>query len=641
MGIRDCCTKNSESCSPYWETNSTILRERFPGLLDDLLKSTDEFYGEIPAAEAIKFETTASGASTLTINGLYVHSPRDPERESRRLAEASLTKEIMAPVIVLGFGLGYTAQAIAAMGVQCPVIIVEKNLCLLRKAFELRDMSDLLTREDVAFVPGGSGEGVVTALSHFTKNSSERPTPRIIKNRTLTSIDEQWYSAVENRISAWVMRDGVNSATLKKFGKRWIRNILANAAGIRDLPGISRLAGLAMTHNDPLPVFLAAAGPSLDSIAPLLPEIAKRCILVAVDTSLSFMLKNGIHPDFSLVVDPQFWNSRHLIRCASNHTRLVVESAAYPPVLRLPFRGMFLCGSLFPLGKFIEDRVDPKGDLGTGGSVATAAWDFCRILGAQEIWIAGLDLSFPGFRTHFRGAAFEEKALAESYRMNPAETWLVHALRDGIPFNAPALDGGQVLTDRRLSLYATWFESSFRRFPNIKNYSFQTSGLAISGLEPADSAAILALPQRREEIDRRLDSVYTQIETDFFNREVAQHRRKRYDSAICELRIGLESIQAACKKGETIAVRALQETRRFTHGQAAQEQILVELDAVTQAITSSTVKEIAGFLFPSETQDDTNPSDKNAAFSEYLESSLRLYRSLTEAAGEVRELVKR
>jgi hypothetical protein len=455
-----------------WEINSTILRKRYPGLLEEILK--DEHRGE-----ELTIETAASGAPTMTINGLYIHSPRDPQREGHRLAEAGLAdaptgeNSLTVPVVVLGFGLGYAAEAAGELAPQRPLIIVEKNLYCLRRAFEQRDLSRFLTRLNVAFVPGG--EGVVKALSLFEKSGEERSAPIIIRNKTLTSIDEQWYQSLENRIRAWSMRDDVNTATQKRFGKRWIRNLSRNMHAIRDIPGISRLAELA-AQPEPIPVFLAAAGPSLDSITPLLKEIHRRCIMVAVDTNLRYMQRNGIDPDFTLVVDPQFWNCRHLDRCTSAHTRLIVESATYPPVLRLPFKGVYLCSSLFPLGQFIENRVDPKGVLGAGGSVATAAWDFCRMLGTREIWIGGLDLSFPGLKTHFKGALFEEKALAESSRLNPTETWLVHALRDGIPFKAAARNGGQVLTDRRLSLYAAWFENRFSQFAGIKHYSPRSAG---------------------------------------------------------------------------------------------------------------------------------------------------------------------
>jgi len=615
-----------------WEINSKILRERYPGLLDQL---TREDHGL--AAEDIKIETSASGEPALKIKGLYVHSPRDPAKEGRRLAESALVNKTSSSVfIVLGFGLGYAAQALAELMPQGPVIIVEKYPVLLRLAFEQRNLEKLLSRNNLAFVLDENG--ISRALSHFEKH--EKLKVEILCNKPLTGIDEQWYSAVENKIRTWAMKDDVNSATLQKFGKRWIRNILKNADAVRDLPGISRFAGLADNGaspgapGEPLPVFLAAAGPGLDNVRPLLPEIRRRCIIVAVDTSLRFLLRNGVEPDFALIIDPQFWNSRHLDRCVGGNTNLIIESAVYPLVLRLAFKRMYLCGSLFPLGKYIEERVDPKGALATGGSVATSAWDFSRLLGARRIWIAGLDLAFPGNKTHYRGAQFEEKALSESWRLWPSESWLARAMRDGIPCIGPALGGGTVRSDRRLSLYAAWFENCFRQYPEIKNFSLSNGGLAIAGLEAADCGALLALPDRRKEIDARLEAVCSGIEAEFFEPKEAERRGQRYESAAAALRSSLGQIKTACEKGEKIAKNALWQNP----GPGEQEKILASLDTINRLISSSEVKEIAGFLFPPQTQEETGPAGppgKTDAFLDYMASLSRLYSSLAEAAKAV------
>jgi len=300
---------------------------------------------------------------------------------------------------------------------------------------------------------------------------------------------------------------------------------------------------------------------------------------------------------------------------------------------------VYLCGSMYPLGSFIEQRVDPKGALGAGGSVATSAWDFSRILGAQQIWIAGLDLAFPGLKTHFRGARFEEKVLAESDRLNPAETWLLHALRGGIPFYAPSISGGQVLTDRRLSLYASWFENRFRQFSAIRNYSLSSGGIAIEGFEPAETEALLALPERRAEIDQRLQAAFSRIKAEFFEPEEMRRRGERYENAVNALSSGLRQLQTACEKGRKIAEQAMSRDP----GPAEREKTLAALDEVNRCITGSEVKEIAGFLFPPEIlaemgktgQSANTDTSANATASDgfhvYLKSSIRLYRSLEES----------
>jgi len=328
------------------------------------------------------------------------------------------------------------------------------------------------------------------------------------------------------------------------------------------------------------------------------------------------------------VVDPQFWNSRHLDRCPCGHTALIAESAVYPPVLRLPFKNIFLCGSLFPIGSFVEKQVDPKGPLGAGGSVSTTAWDFARTLGSKEIWIAGLDLAFPGLKTHFRGAVFEDRSNAASNRFSPAETWVVRALRDGFPFNAPCASGGQVLTDRRLSLYAAWFENRFRQYPEVLNYGIFQDGLAITGIQTADAEKLLSRPERRDEIDRRLAAAFSQIENDFNNQAEKQKRAERYANAVSALIRGLEEVGNAAKKGAEITRQALK--NKLDSGR--QNKILKELDEIMRRITDSEVKEVAGFLFPAENKNNET-KDKDAAkdsFCVYLESTNKLFSSLAQ-----------
>ena len=636
--------------------NKTILQQHYPGFWEELNKKDD---GDL-TPEDIKIETAPTGDPALCIKGMFIHSPRDPKREAQRYAERIIESVNCenCPIVILGFGLGYAAQAAAASGSQ--IIIVEKYKSLILKALELRDFCDFLSNNRIIFVVGPSGEGIIDALAIASaKYGDERLVPSVIRNKALAALDEQWYRDAEDRIRTWSMKDKVNTATHKRFGKRWVRNLLRNKSAIRDYPGISHLADLAageLEKEKPrstrstteeergvaLPVFLAAAGPSLDKIKPMLRDIHDRCIVVAVDTSLRFFVKNGIQPDFVLVVDPQFWNSRHLDRCVClpdhcsgeaglgvvRQAALIAESAVYPPVLNLPFKNIFLCGSLFPLGTFIEKQVDPKGKLGAGGSVATTAWDFARFLGTNEIWIAGLDLAFPDLKTHFRGARFEENFNSQSYRFNPIEKWIIRALRDGNPFKARSANGGQVLTDQRLSLYAAWFQNQFQQNTQIQNFSLFQDGLAIAGLQAADMEKFLTLPQRRSEIDRRIQTAFLQIEKEFNDPQEKCERTARYENAVSVLERGLISIKIAAKEGEEITQRVLKYLKNETiMAPYQQNKVVKDLDEVMRRITESEVKEIAGFLLPP-MEEDTEEKDP---FCAYIKSSLGFFSGIIDA----------
>ncbi|MDR1420335.1 MAG: DUF115 domain-containing protein [Treponema sp.] len=616
----------------YWESNLTVLREKHPGLAEQLEAGTSGSGG------AVRVETAASGDPTLTVGTLRIHSKRDPLREGTRLAEA--LEEGTGPIAVLGFGLGYAAEAAGQRFPDRPLIIIEYRREILRKALESRDLGSFLSERKLVFIlgegsPSGTGktrpDAVITALRLF----GGKPVP--LRNRALTSLDEAWYAEAERHIQTWVSKDEVNRATLRRFGKRWVRNLAANMEAIRNAPGISALSDC--LSGTGIPALLVAAGPSLNLAAPFLRDMAERCVVVAVDTSLRFLLQRGVDPDFALVVDPQYWNFRHLDRVKAPHTCLITESAVYPPALRCPFREKLLCGSLFPLGRFIEDRVDPKGELGAGGSVATTAWDFARVLGTGAVWIAGLDLAFPDLKTHFKGALFEERSLAESTRFAPAETRSVHALRDGLPFRASAARGGEVLTDRRLSLYAAWFENRFSLSPAFRNYSLSPGGLAIPGLIPAAPEDLLALPPRRDEIRRTLEAAFSRLERDFRGPEQTAARSARYDAARAALLTGLERIAAVSGEAAILAEQTLETAGRGAEktsktGERAErniQQVLNKLDEATRFITASEVKDAAGFLFPPIGELEKNLTETDP-LARHLELSAKLYRALAEAA---------
>jgi hypothetical protein len=584
---------------------------------------------EDPAGEAIRIGTAQSGDPTLDLGGVHVHSTRDPVREARRLAESALGGApggSGGPIVILGFGLGYAAEALAAAAPDRPLVVVERRPAILKTALEVRDLVPFLTKRPALFVIGDAPQAVTAALRLLEDRPGGGGKHTLIRNRALTSLDPEWYAALEQRINAWSSREDVNMATLRRFGKRWVRNLAANREAIRDLPGVSRL--FARLSPLPFPVLLVAAGPSLDRVAPLLPELAQRALVVAVDTSQRLLLERAVEPDFTLAVDPQYWNARHLDRAPATNACLVAESAVWPSALREPFARSFLCASLFPLGCFIEERLDPKGSLGAGGSVATSAWDFARsLLGASgDIWLAGLDLSFPGLKTHFRGALFETRSLSESRRFMPAETLSVRALLDGLPFHAPSTSGGQVLTDRRLSLYASWFENQARLYPALRSHSLSPEGLAIAGFPVSPVEELLALPPRRAGITAVLAEAFSGIESEFNAPAAREERSSRLRSASANLLRGLKNLRSLAAESAALAAAA------DPWGQSPdRDRVLKRLGEANRRILESEVKDVAGFLFPSLPDPESPPADPGTdPYKQYLELSEKLYRSLAE-----------
>jgi hypothetical protein len=590
------------------------LKKAVPALVERLEQFRRQGGGG--AGAAVEIFDAASGEPSLKINGTLVHSARDPRREARRLAEAALGSACHAAVIVLGFGLGYSAEEAARLLPENVIVIVEKQLEIFCAALEARDLTGFFEKKTPIFILGAEAAAINSALVLV------RTVGAVIRNKNILALDAEWAAETERAIETWKNKDAINEATLRRFGKRWVRNLGANLGAMRDLPGTARLAG-----RFPFPVFLAAAGPSLDEVRPHLAGIRERCVIVACDTALRFLERAGAHPDFTVSVDPQYWNVRHLDRTALEKTCLIAESSVYPPVLRGGRQArQFLCSSFFPLGQYFEKAVGIKGALGAGGSVATSAWDFARSLQSGDtpddavfpLFTAGLDLAFPNAQTHFRGAFFEERALWLQQRLKPAETHAFHALRDGQPFFAAAATGGRVLTDKRLSLYARWFES--QRTARTNNYSLSREGLLIKGFTITDVQTILSLPKRRAEIDRYKDALFAEIDAVWNNEEAKRIRIHHFNEA-------KNNVAAALKELRDTASGALQIAENILQNGAkpAEQTVLRALEKANGDIKNNRAKDIAGFLFPRIETFEGQPAPR-------LESSAAFYRAMRDAA---------
>jgi hypothetical protein len=265
--------------------------------------------------------------------------------------------------------------------------------------------------------------------------------------------------------------------------------------------------------------------------------------------------------------------------------------------------------------------------------VATSAWDFIRLLGAKNVWISGLDLSFPDLKPHFHGALFEEKFHASSGRFAPGETWNYRLLRDGHPFYAKRLGGGLVLTDERLSLYAGWFENRFGQFPNVENFCLSPGGIEISGLKFEPMEKLLALPERRKEIDGLLKGIYETINRDFFSEKARKSHEEKYKSAKEALLKGLKTIESLALEAEKLAKTSATRHKLGHLEKIELKRAFEKLNAANIAINNSDVKEIAGFLLPETTSWEAEIAESTRdPLLKHLEFSSRLYKALAGAA---------
>ena len=553
-----------------------------------------------------RIEQARNGSPTLIMAGRYVHSRHDPEREAARAVQ-DLARRDPPAVVILGMGLGYHAAELIAR-TSSRIVIYEPSADVRRLALQEGPLAerDLSNRVTVVGTPAEL-ERILPLHAAAGFQTLELPALRAYDSRV---------AAARSVVEAFASRLDINRNTLSRFGRLWVRNLCRNLDHLAGARGVQELTG----SMDGLPAVLLAAGPTLDSILPSLPEIARRCLVIAVDTAVSPAMEMGVEPDFAVVVDPQYWNARHLDRVGPSHTLLVSEASAHPFVFRHFRAPVYLCSSLFPLGRSFESLLGAFGTLGAGGSVSTSAWDLARLLGASSVHTAGLDLGFPHGRTHCRSSFFEELALVLANRLEPAEKVIFRYTWNADPELVPANDGGTLLSDRRMEIYRRWFASHLGLPGAPATAALTRGGAAVEGLGLTTIEELLALPDRREEIMSRLSTIGRTT-----GRERLLERRERLHAHAGELRDQLHDLsRLAAEAGAAVAgIR-----RRHEAGQGVDFSLLAPLD---ERISGHRAGGLGSFLI----QDAiarVNAGYGSANMAEQIEASAQIYDGLADAA---------
>ena len=556
------------------------------------------------AAARVRVESAHSGDPTLVIDGRYVHSRHDPRREAERTMEA-LCRRDPAAVLLIGVGLGYAAAELLSKTDVTRVVAYEPDAAVARLAVD-GPLAGYARSARLQFV--STPEELEQALPRLCSDGFETVTQPGRFASAPDTLDE--IARVE---AAFRGRLDINRNTLERFGRLWVRNLCRNLPRLATGIGVNALAG----RLAGLPAVLVAAGPTLDQTLELLPEFARRCVIVAVDTAIAPCLRVGVTPDIAVVVDPQYWNARHLDRLMLTDTLLVSETSAHPSVFGSFASPHFFCSSVFPLGQSYEEVLGRFGPLGAGGSVATSAWDLVRLLGCDSVYVSGLDLGFPNGMTHCRDSFFERLAVGIATRTQPAERVVFRYAWDADATHVPDNVGGTLLSDRRMTIYRNWFASQIAR-NSLPTFAVTRGSASIPGVTRVAPDTVLRLPDARADVQTALREA-SRLRAD------ERARAERIEDHSRTLRAHLAELAAIADRArDTTALLA----DRHAHGLGVDFSPLGEHDA---AIAANPAGRIAGFLMQ-RAINAIGSGFGSSSIAEQIDASRTLYDTLGEAS---------
>ncbi|MSR42011.1 MAG: DUF115 domain-containing protein [Phycisphaerales bacterium] len=435
------------------ERNLAALALRNPELAERLATVT---------AADVTWVTAADGV----LSGIYAtqtlasrHAPRE---EAEQIAARVDLRE-KATTVVLGFGFGYHIAALATRVLRSGLIVVlEPDFALLRAVLERIDHSAWLSASNVFIFDGseetsvfvdrlGGSEAILTMGVHILEHPPSRQRLGNSPKKFLECMTELVRGA----------RMTVSTALVRST--QTIQSVFRNARPYVGGAGLAPLKGIAQGRLG----VVVSAGPSLRRNLHLLaqPGVRDRCIIIAVQTVLKPLLKEGIRPHFVASLDWHriskrfFEGLQHEDVC---DTTLILDPQANPVVAH-SYAGPVRCIGASHFDKLLGPLAKPKGDLPAGATVAHLCYQIARYLGCDPVALIGQDLGFTDGLYYARGTAIDEVWAPELNPFNTIENleWTRIVRHRQHLRKLEDVHGRPIYTDAQMESYLQRFEGFF------------------------------------------------------------------------------------------------------------------------------------------------------------------------------------
>lgn len=409
----------------FFETNTAVITKRFPGLAEKM-RDRPSFYRTAAAK---------NGLPTLKVleNGreFYLHSPYDPLTEGGRWAEG-LDAGGGNVICILGIGMAYHLEKVLERFDGIPVFAVEPAGGPFSVAVRERDLTHILANENLYLCL----EKDPLAIRNFvhTKVSYEMIGKlKIFDYQPIARAFQENFREVRKALLEGGSAIYVDVVTIQTFYKLWTENVYNNLYSFICSPGINELYGSFAN----IPGVVVAAGPSLNKNVCFLKEAKGRMLIIAVDTAMRVLLKEGIAPDLVVTVDAAPLTGKLWEEVQKPDFGIVFEAAVYH---RIPNNvdGRFFAASCnpYPVLLWLESVLPEKGRLKIGPSTANVSFDLAYKMGLRPIVLVGQDLAFSEGLTHARGTMFgKEIASTEGlvevdgyYGEKVMTSWVFHSM---------------------------------------------------------------------------------------------------------------------------------------------------------------------------------------------------------------------
>lgn len=392
-----------------YEKNLKTLAKYFPDmdkLIEDARKNLKE---ELEILE----ETAYDGQTILKIvkdkKTYYLNGKRNTTEPAEMWRKGMGELVQNAPVFMAGIGNDtYLKDLADNTKNHITIVIYEPSLQIFLRFLEHTDIERWMEKHLIIFWVEGIqgmdldklGEVLGPILKYelmpFSRNLILPNYEALFPEKTVEFIRKIYDIAKSNRIG-FNTRNVFSGVSVKNY----LNNLMYTVHGYRTTQLVDVIP-------EDIPGIVVAAGPSLNKNIRELKKAKGKAFIIAVDTAVKPLLKEGIIPDMFAIVDGE----KPLSLVEQEEAKkipLFCTLVSASEILNYHTGMKIFFNEGFSYAERIYARADvPFGMIPTGGSVATNAFSLLYKIGIKRIILVGQDLALTGNKTHADGT-FQEK----------------------------------------------------------------------------------------------------------------------------------------------------------------------------------------------------------------------------------------
>ncbi len=444
--------------------NLALLKQNHPEINNFI---SEKFFETGYESSDIALENGRKGHLTLRasdkIGNFYLHSLYDPLHESTQIIQKECQDSEINVVVLIGFGLGYVAEELCQhCDANTRIIIVEPRSDCLAIALASRPLDRILTDPRIKFiVDTNTNKAAITTNSELGLDKLKHW--KIIATPAMSRLHQDFLKSYVDHLGACINQRVASFSTSFNSSELFLKHTVANLDVAARSPGVNQFKACWKNR----PAVIVAAGPSLNKQIATLKEYKDHLLIIAVDKTWPILKAAGIEPHVVVAIDPRrpcSWGSE-----PPENVWFLAAASCNPEVVHsVADKHIISFGN--PLHeKIFKPMIGDRGVLHTGGSVATNAFSFARLMGASPLIMIGQDLAYTGGASHANGYLWP-KTLDEAKNLKG----------DGFR-EIEGYYGDRVHVDRQLDSYRKWYEDFMLAYPHEKVINATEGGAKIHG----------------------------------------------------------------------------------------------------------------------------------------------------------------